>query len=111
MRANAVHPGGILTELGRHLTPEMSKEMTGRFASRGPVQFKQVPHGAATQVWAAVSPELAGVGGRYLEDVRIANPSSGESDSSGYAAHALDPEVATRLWSLSEKLVGQSFAF
>ena len=111
VRANAVHPGGILTELGRHLTPEMRKAMTARFAARGPVQFKQVPHGAATQVWAAVSPELEGVGGRYLEDVRIANPSSGANDPFGYAAHAVDPEIAASLWTLSEKLVGQSFAF
>ena len=98
-----------MTELGRHLTPETIKEMTDRLAARGPVSFKDVPHGAATQVWAAVSPELEGVGGRYLEDVRIANPSRGENDPSGYAAHAVDPEIAARLWTLSEKLVGQRF--
>jgi NAD(P)-dependent dehydrogenase (short-subunit alcohol dehydrogenase family) len=111
VRANAVHPGGIMTELGRHLTPEAIKEMTDRFAARGPIQWKQVPHGAATQVWAAVSPELEGVGGSYLEDVHIGLPSSGENATSGFAAHAVDPEIAARLWSLSEKLVGQSFAF
>ncbi|MEX2205235.1 MAG: SDR family NAD(P)-dependent oxidoreductase [Myxococcota bacterium] len=111
VRANAVHPGEILTELGRHLTPELIKEMQARFAARGPMQFKPIPHGAATQVWAAVSPELEGVGGRYLEDVGIANPGSGENDPFGYAAHAVDPEIAARLWTLSEKQVGQSFAF
>jgi len=111
VRANAVHPGGIMTELGRHLTPEAIKAMTDRMASRGPIAFKQVPYGAATQVWAAVSPELEGVGGRYLEDVRISEPSRGDSDPSGFAAHAVDPEIATRLWTLSEKLVGQTFDF
>jgi len=111
VRANAVHPGGIMTELGRHLTPEAIAEMRARFAARGPVTFKDVPHGAATQVWAAVSPELEGVGGRYLEDVRISEPARDESSSSGYAAHAVDPEIAKSLWTLSEKLVGQTFAF
>ena len=109
VRANAVHPGVILTELGRHLTPDTMKEMTSRATSAGPMKFKDVPHGAATQVWAAVSPELDGVGGRYLEDVRLANPSRAESDTAGYAAHAVDPEIAARLWTLSEKLVGQRF--
>src|SRR6266850_576660 len=85
VRANALHPGGIRTELGRHLTPESIQEMMARFKLRGgPVQFKDVAHGAATQVWAAVSPELDGVGGRYLEDVHIGVPVRGETDGSGY---------------------------
>ena len=100
VRANALHPGGIRTELGRHLTREAIQEMTDRFALRGGApQFKDVAHGAATQVWAAVAPELEGVGGRYLEDVSIGEP----------AAHAVDPAIAARLWTLSEKLVGESF--
>ncbi|HKC50236.1 MAG TPA: SDR family NAD(P)-dependent oxidoreductase [Myxococcota bacterium] len=112
VRANALHPGGIRTELGRHLTPESIQEMMARFELRGgPIQFKDVAHGAATQVWAAVSPELDGIGGRYLEDVRIGVPVRGETDSSGYAAHALDPDIARRLWTLSEKLVGERFDF
>ena len=111
VRANAVHPGGIATELGRHLTPESIQEMAGRMKRRGPVVFKDVPHGAATQVWAAVSPELEGVGGRYLEDVRVSRPSQGDTDSAGYAAHAVDPEIARSLWTLSEKLVGERFSF
>jgi NAD(P)-dependent dehydrogenase (short-subunit alcohol dehydrogenase family) len=111
VRANAIHPGGILTELGRHLTPEAIAEMRERFRARGPVAFKDVPHGAATQVWAAVSPELDGVGGEYLEDVQRSHLASGENDSSGYARHAVDPEAAQRLWTLSEKLVGERFAF
>jgi NAD(P)-dependent dehydrogenase (short-subunit alcohol dehydrogenase family) len=109
VRANAVHPGIIMTALGRHLTAETLKEMTDRATSSGPMPWKQVGHGAATQVWAAVSPELDGVGGRYLEDVRIAEPSRSENDASGFAAHAVDPETARRLWALSEKLVGQKF--
>jgi NAD(P)-dependent dehydrogenase (short-subunit alcohol dehydrogenase family) len=113
VRANSVHPGVILTELGRHLTPETMKEMTSRATSsgRGALTFKPVTHGAATQVWAAVSPELDGVGGRYLEDVRIAEPARDDTPTSGVAAHAVDPEIAARLWTLSEKLVGQRFDF
>lgn len=110
VRANAVHPGGIQTELGRYLTREAIEAMMERFRARGPVAFKDVPHGAATQVWAAVSPELDGIGGRYLEDVRISLPSRGESDPVGYAAHAVDPAIAARLWTLSEKLVRETFA-
>jgi NAD(P)-dependent dehydrogenase (short-subunit alcohol dehydrogenase family) len=111
VRANAVHPGGIRTELGRHLTPESIQDMMKQVRSRGTLTFKDVPHGAATQVWAAVSPELEGVGGRYLEDVRIGLPSRGEDDAGGYDAHAVDPEIARKLWTLSEKLVRESFTF
>lgn len=117
VRANAIHPGVIQTELGRHLTPETIQEMMARMRARAPsgasggapLAFKDVAHGAATQVWAAVSPELDGVGGRYLEDVRIALPARGENDAAGYAEHAVDPAIAAALWTLSEKLVGQSF--
>jgi NAD(P)-dependent dehydrogenase (short-subunit alcohol dehydrogenase family) len=111
VRANAIHPGVIQTELGRHLTPETIQELMSRARSGAPLVFKDVPHGAATQVWAAVSPELEGVGGRYLEDVRLALPARGEGDASGYAEHAVDPEIAARLWAWSEKLVGERFAF
>jgi NAD(P)-dependent dehydrogenase (short-subunit alcohol dehydrogenase family) len=111
VRANAVHPGGIRTELGRHLTPEAIQEMVRRAGARGTITFKDVAHGAATQVWAAVSPELEGIGGRYLEDVRIGLPSRGEDDPAGYDAHAVDPAIARRLWTLSEKLVRESFDF
>ena len=109
VRANAVHPGIIMTALGRHLTAETLKEMTDRATSAGPMKWKPVSHGAATQVWAAVSPELDGVGGRYLEDVQIAEPMRAATDASGVAAHAVDPKIAAQLWSLSEKLVGQAF--
>jgi len=111
VRANAIHPGGIMTELGRHLTPEMIAAMRERFRARGAVAFKDVPHGAATQVWAAVSPELDGVGGEYLEDVSRSHPAAGPEDNTGFARHATDPDAARRLWDLSEKLVGERFAF
>ena len=57
-------------------------------------------------------PELEGRGGLYLEDCSIGEPDQGQgTGSTGYAAYALDPELADRLWSLSEDLVGQRFAF
>jgi NAD(P)-dependent dehydrogenase (short-subunit alcohol dehydrogenase family) len=111
VRANAIHPGVIQTELGRYLTSESIQEMMSRFRSGAPIAFKDVAHGAATQVWAAVSPELDGIGGRYLEDVRLGLPTRGDADASGYAAHAVDPEIAERLWTLSEKLVRETFDF
>jgi hypothetical protein len=43
--------------------------------------------------------------------VRLALPARGEADASGYAEHAVDPEIAARLWALSEKLGGERFSF
>ena len=100
VRANAVHPGMIATNLGRHLTAD-DRTALGERAKKSPVgklpPYKQISNGAATSVWAAVAPELADVGGRYLEDCEI---------SDRHAPYARDPESATRLWELSERLVG-----
>lgn len=109
VRAYAIHPGGIMTELGRHLTPEDIKMLTDRGASSG-LKWKQVPAGAATEVWAATAPELADQGGIYLEDCGIAEPSEDLETSSGVAPYALDPASARRLWDVSEQLVGERFA-
>ena len=70
--------------------------------------MKAVEQGAATSVWAATSPELAGRGGLYLEDCQVGEPAEQGSDS-GYLPYALDAAQADRLWELSEQLVGQRF--
>jgi NAD(P)-dependent dehydrogenase (short-subunit alcohol dehydrogenase family) len=100
----AVHPGVIATELSRHLSREDFKAMAAR-APVGALTLKSIPAGAATSVWAATSPDLAGKGGRYLEDVGIAEPAD-EARTHGVAPHAVDADVAKRLWAWSEEQIG-----
>ncbi len=111
--ALSLHPGGIQTELGRYMSPEDIKWLTDRIKA-GPggatFQMKTVESGAATQVWAATSPDLDGVGGIYLEDCGIAHP-MGEGSGRGYAPYAVDIEAADRLWAMSERMVGQTFTY
>lgn len=68
--------------------------------------FKTPAQGAATTIWAAVGPELEGVGGRYLEDCQESVPWSKEQPYRGYLPHALSVESAQRLWAVSEELTG-----
>ncbi|MEI8406793.1 MULTISPECIES: SDR family NAD(P)-dependent oxidoreductase [unclassified Kribbella] len=96
---NALMPGGIRTALQRHVDPEAQKGWD-RFP------WKTVEQGASTSVLLAASPLTEGVTGRYFEDNNEAVPNTGE-EFSGVAAYALDPESATRLWDLSEKLLAQ----
>ncbi len=109
VRANALHPGGIVTELGRHLSPDDIKELLSR-APGGKMEWKTPEQGAATSTWGATAPELEGVGGQYLDDCQIASVRTSEDDPSGYEAYARDPEAARRLWTVSEEHVGESFA-
>ncbi len=121
----SVHPGGIMTDLGRHLTAELIEEMGAfqkeraeRAAATGGdtspeatgIVWKSVEAGAATQVWAATAPELADHNGAYLADCGLAvlgaNPGA-----NGMMPHLLDDEKAARLWDLSEQLVGTEFRF
>lgn len=104
--ANAVHPGAIVTELGRHLVSEDFEILKARTKSTGGYTYKTPASGAATSVWAATSPSLTGRGGLYLEDCGIAQPGSGVT---GYSAYARDEEGAAKLWALSEKALGEKF--
>jgi NAD(P)-dependent dehydrogenase (short-subunit alcohol dehydrogenase family) len=108
VRGFALHPGAILTELGRHLGEADRAVMLSR-APAGGYKWKKVEQGAATQVWACTAPELDGRGGLYLEDCHIAGPTTDATPTGGYAPWALDADGAARLWPLSEKLVGASF--
>ncbi|WP_328752426.1 SDR family NAD(P)-dependent oxidoreductase [Streptomyces sp. NBC_00285] len=109
VRAFALHPGGILTPLQRHL-PKSEMVERGWIDEQGnplnPAGFKSPEQGAATQVWAATSPQLAGMGGVYLEDCDIAEPAVDGDESGGVRAWATDPEQAARLWTLSAELTG-----
>lgn len=110
--ANAVHPGGIQTELGRHLTDADREALMARVkatAGSGGFKFKTIPAGAATSVWAATSPSLKGKGGLYLEDCHVGELKTEPTASSGYFAYATDPAAAARLWALSEETLGQTF--
>lgn len=108
IHANAVMPGGIMTPLQRHLTQEEMVAMGWIDAATGQLRdgFKTPEQGASTSVWAALGPELEGVGGLYLEDCQQALPWSKASPWQGVLPHAIDPESAVRLWALSEQTVG-----
>lgn len=118
----SVHPGGIMTELGRHLTPQMIEDMmagldersdaaddSGESAGGGGFQFKTVEAGAATQVWAATRTPAAD-NGSYLADCRVGEVGV-DVGTYGIEPHILNDETAERLWTLSEELTGASFSF
>lgn len=111
VRAFAVHPGGIHTELGRYMTPEVISQLLSRMEGASSFEWKSIPQGAATQVWALTSPDLDGTGALYCEDCRV-SPVLTEDvagvDGPGVAARAVDPNRATRLWDLSEQLVANA---
>ncbi|HZW79568.1 MAG TPA: SDR family NAD(P)-dependent oxidoreductase, partial [Candidatus Deferrimicrobiaceae bacterium] len=118
VRAAAVHPGGIQTELGRYQAPGRIEKMIEQInqqraaQGKGPYQFKTIPQGAATSVWAAVVASADEIGGRYCEDCHVAsvvpdNLPVGVNE--GVRGYALDPDNAEALWKKSEELVGESF--
>jgi NAD(P)-dependent dehydrogenase (short-subunit alcohol dehydrogenase family) len=108
VRAFAVHPGGIMTPLQRHLSQEEMRA-AGWFDDEGNVvvDFKTPEQGAATSVWAATSPRLDGMGGVYCADCDIADVVERiEPGGGGVMAHAIDRDEAARLWELSAQLTG-----
>jgi NAD(P)-dependent dehydrogenase (short-subunit alcohol dehydrogenase family) len=119
VRAAAVHPGGIQTELGRHLDPgaidalldSINKQLTAE--GKGPFQWKTVPQGAATSVWAGVVAIADEVGGKYCENCHVgtivADDVAITPASEGVRGYALDAKNAAALWKKSEELVGEKF--
>lgn len=107
VRAFSLHPGKIFTPLQRHLTQtEMTAEgwLDGNGAPADPT-FKTPAQGAATQLWAAISPQLDGLGGLYCEDCDVAIRAEAAAESFvGVKAYATDSDEAERLWDLSAKL-------
>lgn len=108
VRAFAVHPGTVLTDLARHLSQAELREL-GALDDQGRVRtdegsgLKTVEQGAATSVWCATSPQLRGMGGVYCEDCDVAEATSAdEPRPSGVRPWAVDPELAEKLWTLSE---------
>jgi NAD(P)-dependent dehydrogenase (short-subunit alcohol dehydrogenase family) len=108
VRAFAVHPGAILTPLVRHMTRDEQVE-AGYLDQDGNLvdpRFKSPERGAATQVWAATSKQLEGLGGLYLEECEVAVPYVEGVEYSGVSDWAVDPVEAARLWDLSAELTG-----
>lgn len=118
VRAFAVHPGTILdTGLTRHFE---GNELEGigikidadgkmdstQFEANGGV-IKTTDQGAATTIWAAVSPMLDGMGGLYLEECDVARVVAADDPSAdGVRPWAIDDVAAEKLWAISEKLTG-----
>lgn len=119
VRATAVHPGGVRTELGRHMSEEhhtaLVETINRQLASEGkpPFEFKSVPQGAATSVWAAVVASPEEVGARYCENCHVSDVVADNAVitpvSEGVRRYALDPARAEALWRKSEEMVGESF--
>ena len=119
IRAAAVHPGGIRTELGRHMDSaqieKMIDQMNQQLAAEGkaPFQWKTIPQGAATSVWAGFVAQADEVGGRYCENCHVGRIVPDDTVisaiSEGVRSYALDPHNAEALWKKSQELVGESF--
>jgi NAD(P)-dependent dehydrogenase (short-subunit alcohol dehydrogenase family) len=115
VRATAVHPGGIQTELGRHMDSAAVTKMLDRInaanaaAGQPPFAFKTVPQGAATSVWAGVVAPADAVGGLYCEDCHVAVRVGDANIRTGVQGYALDPQRARALWAKSEDMVGERF--
>jgi NAD(P)-dependent dehydrogenase (short-subunit alcohol dehydrogenase family) len=119
VRAAAVHPGGIQTELARHMDPSHLEAMVKQIneqaaaAGKGAFQFKTIPQGAATSVWAGVVAPAEEIGSRYCEDCHVSDiVADGVTIgliNPGVRAYALDPKNAEALWKKSEELAGESF--
>src|SRR6202789_2749659 len=115
VRAAAVHQAGIYTHIGRHMEPAqlqaMVDQITQQLAAegRGPFQFKTVPQGAATSVWAGIVAPAGEIGGQYCENCHVgkivADDVTISAISEGVRAYALDPVAAEALWRKSEELV------
>jgi NAD(P)-dependent dehydrogenase (short-subunit alcohol dehydrogenase family) len=119
VRAAAVHPGGIQTELARHLDPSRIQTIVDQLnqqlaeEGKGPFQFKTVPQGAATSVWAGVVAAADEIGGKYCENCHVGHIVADDviisAISEGVRGYALDSNLAGALWKKSEEMVGESF--
>jgi NAD(P)-dependent dehydrogenase (short-subunit alcohol dehydrogenase family) len=119
IRAAAVHPGGIQTELSRHLDASQLQAAIDRInresAEEGaqPFKYKTIPQGAATSVWAGFVAAAEEIGGRYCENCHVSQIVSDDKsisvNSEGVRGYALDRKAAEALWNKSEELVGEHF--
>jgi NAD(P)-dependent dehydrogenase (short-subunit alcohol dehydrogenase family) len=118
VRAAAVHPGAIRTELTRYQDPGRIQNMIDQInqqrtqQGKGPFQWKTIPQGAATSVWAGVVAPSDEIGGQYCEDCHVSPIVRNDlpvAISDGVRGYAIDPDAAEALWKKSEEMVGESF--
>lgn len=119
VRAAAVHPGVIQTELGRYTEPGQIEALIGQIneqlaaEGKGPFEWKTIPQGAATSVWAAVRASAEEIGGQYCENCHVgavvADEAAISGVSEGVRGYALDAKNAEALWKKSEEMTGESF--
>jgi NAD(P)-dependent dehydrogenase (short-subunit alcohol dehydrogenase family) len=119
IHAAAVHPGGIQTELGRHIGDDQLEALLERInadlaaAGKDLFRWKTIPEGAATSVWTAVVASSDEIRGRYCENCHVSHVITDDAlltpVSEGVRAYALDPEMAEKLWAKSEELIGEHF--
>jgi NAD(P)-dependent dehydrogenase (short-subunit alcohol dehydrogenase family) len=119
VRAAAVHPGIIETELIRHMSPSWLQtrvdEINQQLAAAGKPSMprKGIPQGAATSVWAGIVAPADEIGGKYCEDCHVGSIVSDEVSVSevteGVRGYAVDARTAEALWKKSEEMVRESF--
>jgi NAD(P)-dependent dehydrogenase (short-subunit alcohol dehydrogenase family) len=115
IRATAVHPGGIMTELGRYMTQELRDAMlknieeSNKAAGAPAFEWKTIPQGAATTVWSGFVAPADEVGGLYCEDCHVAELQENPNARGGVRAYALNADHAKALWAKSEEMVGEKF--
>ncbi|MFD8706399.1 SDR family NAD(P)-dependent oxidoreductase [Kitasatospora sp. NPDC059648] len=106
--ANAVNPGGVATGLQRNFTAQQKRSLDAAEAA-GVFTYKTLQQGAATTMVAAVAPQFAHSGGRYLDDSQEAYTVPNDADLAqhphGVKEWALDPALAKRLWAVSTDLL------
>lgn len=107
---NAVTPGGVQTNLGRHVTFEDAVRL-GWVNADGTLpqgEMKTIEQGAASPIWAAVAKELDGRGGLYIEDCAVAETWAPPMPAGwGVAAASLDPENARKLWDMAQPKIAE----
>lgn len=119
VRAAAVHPGVIQTELGRHMEPALLQNLMARLdqeltaQGKGSFEWKTIPQGAATSVWAGVVAPADEIGGRFCADCHVTGLMPDDAPmifaAEGVRAYAVDQHNAEALWKKSEEMVGESF--
>ena len=104
LHSTALNPGAVVTELARHVDPAVAEQMV----KQGGLirQFKPLEKGAATTVWAAVSRDWEGKGGKYLDDCGVSRPKAESPSNSGFVEHLYDAQAAKQLWVESLRMVG-----
>ena len=114
IRAFAVHPGGIMTDLQRHLGNEEMAVLgwtnpDGTMSERAAKMFKSPEAGASTSIFAATSPLLEGIGGVYCEDCDVADLDNENSQRYEHVRpYAIDTDAADRLWAMSETMINEA---